>query len=211
MITDFISAIKSTGLARTNRYKVTIPFPTGIGSGNDSIKIVSLFCDSASLPGVNIATNPARTYGESREMPYEKMYDTVVFSFYVDSDLIIKSYFEQWVDKVIDPQTRSVGYYNDYVKDIDIEVYNVDESQSPYYVTLYEAYPKSINAVNIDAASREVMKIAVTMQYKYWRAVNKNVSTTSNLSGSAISDPLGVNTNTGTDHKYTSNRKITWV
>lgn len=169
MIKDFISQVKSRGLARTNRYEVVITFPNSVGGGIRAI--ANLFCDSVTLPGCNIATTPMRTFGEIREMPYERMYDSVTMSFYVDADMRIKKAFQGWMDLIHNPDTRTMGYYNDYTRPVQIYVTNVDDT-TPYMLTLFEAYPKTINSHQLDTASREVMKMTLTMQYKYW---NSNV------------------------------------
>jgi hypothetical protein len=56
-------------------------------------------------------------------------------------------------------------------------VYDADEKQR-YIVTLYECYPKSIGAVQLDYSSKEVMKLQVSMNYKYW--ISAPVSDTKN-------------------------------
>ena len=38
-----------------------------------------------------------------------------------------------------------------------------------YGCTLYEAYPKTINPIALTAEGKDVMKIAVTLQFRYWR------------------------------------------
>ena len=54
-------------------------------------------------------------------------------------------------------------------------------------MALYECYPKSINSIQLDYSAKDVMKINVTMQYKYWlsstRIVleNNEVSQQSNM------------------------------
>lgn len=195
MLNDFISLIKTKGLARINRYDVMITFPN---PGADIKQIATLFCDSVNLPGSNIATSPMRTYGEIREMPYEKMYDSITFSFYVDSDLQIKKAFEDWQDLIVDPDSRTLGYYEDYITDIDIFVRNVDDSV-PYKVTLFECYPKTLNSIQLDTAGREVMKMTVVMQYKYWRSeqIKQSGLTTDQISGPPPSPPQGSNTGSG--------------
>ena len=37
-----------------------------------------------------------------------------------------------------------------------------------YSVALYECYPKTIGSIQMDQASKDVMKLSVGMQYKYW-------------------------------------------
>jgi hypothetical protein len=41
-------------------------------------------------------------------------------------------------------------------------------------ISLYEAYPKTVSAIQLDYANRDVMKIQVTMMYKYWRSYTKD-------------------------------------
>jgi hypothetical protein len=165
---DFITQVKTRGLARTNRYEVSIPgFPTTGGGGN---RLVTLFCDAVNLPGLNISTQAQRFYGEAWEMPYERMFDPVTLSFYMDSNFELKDGFDRWMARIIDPTTRAIKYYDDYVQDIEIRVINVDE-RFPYGLTLYEAYPKTINSIQLDAAGRDIMRMQVTMQYRYWKPI----------------------------------------
>lgn len=173
MIQDFISQIKTRGLARTNRYEVKIPFPQ-LDPKNEMQRVASLFCDAINLPGAALSTTPMKTYGEVREMPYEKIYDPVTMSFYVDSGLEIKRAFETWMELIFNTNTRAIGYYNNYVRNVDIYVKNVDGT-TPYKITLHEAYPKAINSVQLDTNGREVMKMTLTMQYKYWTSTTEDV------------------------------------
>ena len=193
-LTDFIAKVKQ-GMARNNRYLVTIP----LGYGNAS-EIASLFCESVSLPGLSVATTPHRIYGEQREVPYERMFDPVTFTFYVDSGLIIKKAFDDWMAQIIDPLTRTQAYYNDYIRDVTIEVYNVDDTV-PYAVTLYKAYPKSVQAVQLDANGKDIMKLTVTLVYKYWEskeiAEQVQADQTAIINSDTFQDPFEVLTGDG--------------
>lgn len=175
MIREFLAEVKTRGLARTNRYEVRIPnFPS---AGQRNARLLSLFCDAVNLPGMNIATTPNRFYGDAYEMPYERMFDPVTLSFYMDSGLELKTGFDIWMARIINPETRELNYYKNYVQDIEIRVINVDESE-PYGLKLYEAYPKSINSIQLDATGREVMKLQVTMQYRYWMPMSSGAQAT---------------------------------
>jgi hypothetical protein len=164
MIKDFIAQVKTNGLARTNRYAVILNPPKSISS--DSIRTVLLFCDQITLPGINYSTVQNRTFGEFREVPYEKLYDPCNLSFYVDTDMKVKSFFDNWVNAISDPVTRTYNYYNNYVTDITIQVQDLNE-KTKYQITLVECYPKSINNIQLDYASKDVMKLQVQMQYKF--------------------------------------------
>jgi hypothetical protein len=164
MIEEFIANVKGRGLARTNRYEVRIDnFP----ATSTTQSLVTLFCDAVNLPGMNLATTPYRFYGEAYEFPYERAFDAVTLSFYMDSGMTIKAGFDRWMSQIVNPQTREINYYNIYTRDVEIKLVNVDESQ-PYGVILREAYPKTISSMNLDAAGRDVLKLQVTLQYRYW-------------------------------------------
>lgn len=200
-INSFISQVKSRGLARTNRYSVEIPFPT---SNPDQNRLASLFCDAAQLPGVNVATNQQRITGEQRDFPYERMYDPLNLSFYVDTDMQVKLLFDNWINKVLDPNTKILGFYKDYVRDIKIRVLDVSEMKPKYTINLYEVYPKAVSPIQMDAAAKDVMKVNVTLQYKYFTIEEAQTSTTTSsvggssyASGMAGQDPQSITTGTG--------------
>lgn len=199
-LSKFISTVKTNGLARTNRYEVIIHAP---GSSSEQSALVQILCESASLPGINVQTIPSRIQGEQREMPYEWGFDPVTMTFYVDSNMNVKALFDKWMSLIFDPVTRSVGYYNNYVKDIDIIVYTIAEDVAPYMIKLYEAYPKTVSTVQLDQGARDVMKLQVTFAYKYWEASAVPVDTAGTsgpveLGGGFESDPQSIQTASST-------------
>ena len=166
-INNFISEVKGGGLARQNRFAVLFDPPSWISP--PELRKVLLFCDIAQLPGVNFSTVQNRTYGEFREIPYEKLYDNLNMSFYVDTEMKVKSLFDSWINQIQSPITRNFNYYNEYTCKMTIDVQDtVDKTR--YQLTLYECYPKTLGAISLDYASKEIMKLPVTMQYKYWTA-----------------------------------------
>lgn len=167
-LTNFIQEIKSSGLAKNSKYLVTFIRPAVVTAGLSSdIRRIALFCDQTQLPGINISTSPNRTFGEVREAPYEKLYDPVNFSFYVDSNLEIKYFFDQWMSGIQSTSNRTWAYYDDYTTDISITVYN-EEEKEVYEVRLYEAFPKTLSSIQMDYAGKDVMKAQVVMSYRYW-------------------------------------------
>ena len=161
---DAFKAEITKGLARPNRFFVVLP-----GNSPEN-RMIGMFCENAQLPGSNILTTPSRIFGEIREIPYERAYDPITLSFYVDSDFKVKEYFDKWLEEIFDPMTRSGKYYESYAKTMEIWVHNVQDKRT-YAVVLKEAYPKSVSAVSLDYGSKDIMKLQVTMQYKYWRSV----------------------------------------
>ena len=170
-LNDFISQVKHNGLARTNRYVVYFNLPWETDS---ALRDTLLFCDQVQLPGANFNTSDMRTFGETRKAPYERLYEDINMSFYVDKEMKNKLMFDYWLNQIQDPWTRNFNYYDDYVTDIVIEVQDLKD-QSRYGIKLYEAYPKSIGAVQLDYAGKDVMKLSVNFAYKYYHIGSKEV------------------------------------
>lgn len=179
-IQEFIAQVKTGGMARTNRFAISFtppktntnkPYITGVSPTD--LRRVILFCDHVDLPGINYSTVQNRTFGEFRETPYEKLYDNISMSFYVDIDMKVKLLFDSWMNSIQDTITRTYSYYDQYTTDMTIEVQDINDN-TRYQVKLFECYPKSIGNISLDSAAKDVMKLTVNMQYKYWQSEAKS-------------------------------------
>lgn len=166
-IERFIAQVKTESLARSNRFAVLFNPPAGVSPG--TLNNILLFCDSVQIPGLNYSTVQNRTFGEFREVPYEKLFEAINMTFYVDASMNVKTLFDNWMNMIQHPGTRSFNYYKDYICDMAIEVQDV-LNRTRYEVVLYECYPKTVAAIQLDNSSKELMKLTVTLQYKYWNA-----------------------------------------
>jgi hypothetical protein len=170
-LNEFIASVRDKGLMTTNRFSVEFALPSIIRTIDylGDLRTVAMQCEGLTLPGMSISTQQARTYGEFREMPYERTFDNITMTFMVDNSMDSKFLFDTWINSIQDPVTRQFNYYNEYTTDIDIFVDDRDD-ESRYNVKLYECYPKSVAQINMDYASRDVMKLQVSMNYRYWRS-----------------------------------------
>lgn len=192
-LNQFISNIKSEGLMRTSRFAVIMQTPRSLGSSVKDLRKILLYCDAVNLPGITLETSLAKTFGEYREMPFNKLFDNITMSFYVDNSMSVKRMFDSWMGAIQNPTTRNFNYYKDYTTDITIEVFDVAD-KTRYQVVLYQCYPKSLNPVQMDYAGKDVMKMTVSMNYKYWISSSVTVSakpttaTTNSLFGDFFTD-----------------------
>jgi hypothetical protein len=164
---EFLAEVKQTGLAKNNRFVVSIDGAGGYADNNNDFRKILLFCESAQLPGQSLATVPNRTFGEMRETPYDRLYEPITLNFYVDRAMHVKYFFDKWMDSIYNPATRKFSYYSDYTYDITIDVLDI-QNNTNYRVALFEAYPKSVSAVALDQNNKDIMKLSVTFQYKNW-------------------------------------------
>lgn len=165
-LNDFITKVKK-GVAKQELFQVEIYNPA-IGITDFDTELLALFCESAQMPSINLLTQQHKTYGESREVVYDHSYDNVNLTFYLDHNMEIKKIFDKWMFSIVEQESREFNFYNDYVTTVTIS--QLDHmGNKTYEVTLYEAFPKSIGAIEYSAGGRDVSRMSVTMNYKYWR------------------------------------------
>ena len=121
-IDNFISTMGSRrvdGFARPARYEVQIYPPNKLESfvGKGLIETTSLLCDSITMPGHDLQSSTIKFgTGVATEMVVGHGFEgTIEATFYLDSELDIKSYFDFWQESAIGSQTGTniVNYYED--------------------------------------------------------------------------------------------------
>ena len=162
------------GHANVNKFEIRLAPPAAVTDSN-MIRRLVLRCESANMPGVNLSTvTDTNIYGPTREVVEGVSYaETVDLVFILDQDMNIRNYFEDWMQLAYNPTTWNVRYYYDYVGAVDIFV--LDNDLRPRYgIRLWEAYPKTINAIELNnTSSNEIAKITVSMEFRYWSNISK--------------------------------------
>jgi len=167
---EFISQIRD-GMARPNHFSVELTLPQILAS-DDLIKPkmnkIMLFCEQAQLPGVSFTSAQIRSFGEFKEVPYEKLYEPVSLTFYVDSDLTVKRLFDKWINAIQDTSKRTYRYPDEYLtKSITIFVHDI-ENNKKYSCELHDCYPKAVSPIQLDYNAKDVMRLQVQLSYKYF-------------------------------------------
>ena len=139
-------------------------------TGEGTTRKVGLQCETIEFPGRNLDTAPdSNIYGPTREIVQGYSYAELSGTFRCSSDMREKLFFETWQRLAYNPQTWSMGYYDDYSGGI--QIYQLDqEDKRRYGVELVECFPKTIAAQQLAAAqATDVQKIQVTFSYRYWK------------------------------------------
>lgn len=169
---NFKSTVLRGGLARTNRFEVIITPPPNFPS-NFASK-VSLFCEQASLPMLNISTKPHRIYGPNYQRPVTSEYggEGIPLTFHVDRQMTIKTFFDDWMQRIVDRTNFNVAYQNTYVTEVEIR--QLDERENvTYSVKLLEAFPRSMNLMDLNHSSTsQTHRLTVLFAYRRWIRTN---------------------------------------
>ena len=145
-ISNFLAEVASRGLARQNRFEVQIPNLFG------DERLVSLFCQSASIPGATVAVKKQTLFGPTYVRPASINYgDTITLSFLCDKEMNVRRAFDKWIHTVINPSSFTVNYKDEYARTVTI--YQLDEQENyTYSVKLIDAFPVSVGALEIGRA-----------------------------------------------------------
>jgi len=179
-LTQFIGAIREDSLARVNRFEVFINAPSTLISKNIANSgAVSLYCEMASLPPVNISTKSFKIFGPTYQRPFGAEYggEGISLTFHVDRDMQVKKFFDEWTAKVVDPDTGFVGYQEDYATTISLR--QLDEQDNvTYEIELSEAFPRSINLLELNnSAQNQTHRLNVLFAYRYWKDKGREFET----------------------------------
>lgn len=131
-IDDFQGAVAADqGFARSNLFRIVLPPLANVSSEN-----LNLLCKSVSLPGKQIQTTQSQIGVVQRSIANGYAVDTVNMTFRVMNNPKILQYFSAWKNMIINDRYE-VGYYRDYVKQIQIDLLKKGEG--------YPIFKKQLN------------------------------------------------------------------
>lgn len=186
---------KKHGLAQTNMFQVILP---PIAGTNISANEINLLCSSVSLPGRQIQTVDRSIGTTNEKVATGSVTDDVAFTFKVLNDYGIKKYFETWQNVAYNPITQEIGYKSDYRKqvvinqfkkgqgfpildasttlfpkspfpiNINLDVNLVNPALIIYECKLLEAWPISVNSIELNNDQDGLVEVSVQLAYTRW-------------------------------------------
>ena len=165
------------GIAKPNLFHVMMNPPAGV-QWNDAE--MELRIQSVSMPGKNITTTPNdNAYGPSYEMANGISFaEDIEVTYILDADHRAREFFNGWQDKIVNPSTYDLNYYDDYVGTMTI--YQLDQNDnSAAAIKLHEVYPKTVGPLQygMDQGS-STLTVTVNMAFKNWTPLVVNFNGT---------------------------------
>jgi len=165
------------GIAYNDKYMVTLNKPPAfeLPGGMAMRQNLSMLCDTATLPTKSLATFEKSIYGPVKAMPYRMTFTEASMSFIMTDSMDEKRYFDEWQNKIVHPSSGNLGFFNDYVCDINIKKFGrtaADTNESPTYeVILFDAWPSIVSEIQLShSGGTESMKLPITFQFKKWES-----------------------------------------
>jgi len=176
-IQNFIASMnRSGGFARTSRYAVVISPPAKLLSEDsnrflvNTQRQVNLHCSTVSMPGHDLqAMEQQHGSAPGREIVRSHDYaGTIAATFYLDSHLRERHFFEQWQRSAVNTQTHKANYYDDYIGTM--EIYQLDgDGEITYGIKATEVYPATIAGIEYAYSnSNTIATQVVQFQYRQW-------------------------------------------
>ena len=201
-ISNFHAQIsKADGLARIARYRVLLTPPAGVGTKSMQ-ETTNLFCSSITMPGHDLQTSTVKHGTEiNREMVVGHGYEgTIEATFYLDQELDLKTYLDNWQEAAVSTTRNTVSYYEvDGVKQYvgSMQIFQLGskstgqtrfefnsnsgfsmnkkmhaEAERVYGINVEEVFPTTIAPIEYAYATvDEVALLTVSFQYRKWTEI----------------------------------------
>jgi len=165
-----IDTLKSTivrhgGLARSNRFDILMVPPAEAFNDTESIRDINVLCETCSLPGRQIQTFEHAYFRQQIKVAESFINEDVSFTFNLTSDFFIKDIFDKWTNLIIDRNSYKKNYDSVYKRDVGIFQNDV-QNKNVYGIKLINAFPISVQAIELDSSDGEVQKVTVDFTYE---------------------------------------------
>lgn len=139
---------------------------------------LALQCELAQLPGRSFATVDNRVYGPVQKYPVNTTYQDMTLTFICTNDFYERKFFDSWMDSIIPRDTNNVRFKkgidgtSGYISDISIIQFD-DTIKQVYAVKLINAFPTSVNEMQLDWSSDGFHRLSVNFTFEYYRSINE--------------------------------------
>jgi hypothetical protein len=131
---------------------------------------VNLHCNTVSMPGHDLqAQDMQHGSAPGRQMVTSHDYQgTIAATFYLDTHMRERHFFEQWQKMAVNTNTHKANYYDDYIGSM--EIFQLDgNGEITYGIKATEVYPTTIAGIEYAYANtNQIATQAVQFQYRQW-------------------------------------------
>ena len=163
------------GPAKRHKFSVEVHPPPSMKSSvtADTINFLAM---NVSLPGKTLATTEHRYGGQfSLSVPYEITLEPVTIKVMNTGNHTPRIFWNDWFNHIHNFTTYNMEYYEKFVGTVVISHYRDDEesinpTRAAYQVTLHEAWPKGMSAIEVGWENAEFQDFDIDIQYSWWSA-----------------------------------------
>jgi hypothetical protein len=167
-INNFISSF-SKDVARPKHFDVTIPAPVALMPYLGTARNLSLRCESTVLPSRTFSTveqkfgtNPVERHAHTSN------YNELEMTFIVSGDMSEKIFFDAWMEYINPTISFDFNYKEDYISTLTVNQYGMSNDLT-YSINLIDAFPISVNQLDLSWSDDSHHKLTVVFAYRYWQ------------------------------------------
>ena len=131
---------------------------------------VNLHCSSVAMPGHDLqAQDVQHGSAPGRQMVTSHDYNgTIATTFYLDSHLRERHFFEMWQKMAVSKTTHKANYYDDYIGSM--EIFQLDgNGEITYGIKATEVYPTTLGGIEYAYANANTIATqSVNFQFRQW-------------------------------------------
>jgi hypothetical protein len=178
-VSDFMSKLENQGsFAKRNKFTVEITTPNSLISSVHPATIEFLV-KTVSFPARSFGSTTYRSGGKfALEVPYEMTEEPIDITFLGTNDWTARNFWNDWIDHIQSVDSYNMKYYKDFIGTVKISVYDeteIDAGNPTHQVTLHEAWPKTIGAIELGWESAELVDFDVSIAYSWWTTTSQNL------------------------------------
>ena len=189
-INEFRSSINTLGILKTNKFEVSFGFRTGhYLQGDPAINqnTLTLRCDSATLPGVSLASYdgpPRLGYGPAEKHPYSSVFEDLTLTFIVDAGSQVHRMLYKWINCIVNFQgigastlntdargfgssrarAYEVGYRDKYDATLELHVYR-DTGDLAMTFKAYNTFPMGFPQSSMNWNEGDILRLSIPFAY----------------------------------------------
>ena len=180
------------GPVKKNRFSVEVTPPSSMRSSIHT-DTVNFLAKAVSFPSKTLAGTDFRYAGKyTIKVPYETTYEAVAITLLNTGQYSPRIFWNDWFNHIQNNNSKNMQYYEKYVGTVVISHYLDDEEEinptkPAYSVTLHDAWPITMNAIEMSWENAEVMDFQVDINYTHWTASGE-AQTRAQLGGNLAAD-----------------------
>jgi len=176
-INEFLAQIEKHGIAKTSHFDVQFQISKLFERSGGIPQMLMFRCESAELPGRQIATSDNKIYGPIYKVPYQTIYAETTMTFVDTATLDIRIFFEDWLNRIFDPDTNQLQYLDDIIGQATVTQYDLRGSRDAdgsvpaelvpvLQFQLINIFPTNVNQLTTAWSDDSPHKLAVTFFYE---------------------------------------------
>ena len=186
-------------ISKTNGYALASDFKVRIVPPESMIQLglhtnLEFRIDGIDMPARSVTEINYPLYGAPQKIGATLNYVPITLTVIMSSDFRERDFFLAWQDLIGGPHRRAeenssiddvqsqfnLGFYKDYISDAGVTIEQLDRTTQEvlYSVTLRECYPSLVGASTMSWQTPEVVKLSVTMSYRYFTDKHDQTSRT---------------------------------